>query len=834
MQELLASRPNDEAFAYFYFNRNDSSRRSPPAALCSLVRQLSVLTSDRGLPQALVQLYYGKKQRQRELAEDCLHEADAAHLLRQLAEVFPQTTLVLDALDECDSETRLSLVNLLDELVRSAGRPVKIFISSRLDEDIRQRYKRRPNLAIRAVDNQDDIARYVKATMAGRPDWSGKVSHSLRQEIVQTLMDRSEGMLVTHTCNVPSSFYSPSFTKPAGTQHLLRANRFQWAALQLGQLLQLWRESDIRARLGKLPIGLEQTYDELHAAIRAQPGSAPAVAERAFQWVMCAFRPLKAAELVAAVCQDPELDSVQPVDVDIEFVRRACRNLLVVNPKEGTCGFSHLSVQEYFETRVWSASQAHGLVAKTCLTLLIAKSVDLPHTLDSSASGDPAVLTEPSGVHYELPYAVEYWPKHINEHGDDNVDARLTRLLQSFLGSMDASSAAFKNWSNCYKMLWRNGIDGLFPTTSASFCICYYGFNQILADWWVKGFHDPHQRNNQGQSLLHLAVMSNSLVVTKRLLGYGLRVDLQAYDGAYALTTAAQCGNVSLAKLLLDAGADVNARGGMYGCPLGAAAYWGREGVVRLLLDAGADVNAMGGMYDCPLGAAAYGGWKGVVRLLLDAGADVNAMGGMYGCPLGVAAAKGEEGMVRLLMDASADVNAVGGEYGCPLGAAAYWGMEGVVRLLLDAGADVNAKGGKHGCPLGAAACGKELQAAQLLLDSGADMNLHGGFCSLRLLSAAAHHQGIIMLLQLETRCDAVENGGLLNTVLSCAAMSDYGFDLKLMQLLLKTWASLLPHSRGQRALAPAYSDEDDHLRDVSSDVRTKVKRKEKSRRNSV
>jgi Cdc6-like AAA superfamily ATPase len=194
IQEELADQPNNEAFAYFYFNRNDPSRHSPPAALCSLVRQLSVSAKDQALPHALAQLYLNKKRQQRELAEDCLHEVDAAQLLCQLADVFPQTTLVLDALDECDAETRLSLVNLLEELVRKASRPVKILISSRLDQDIRQRYESGPNVAIRAVDNQDDISQYVKAKMVERPDWSGNLSSSLREEIVQTLTDKSEGM----------------------------------------------------------------------------------------------------------------------------------------------------------------------------------------------------------------------------------------------------------------------------------------------------------------------------------------------------------------------------------------------------------------------------------------------------------------------------------------------------------------------------------------------------------------------------------------------------------------------------------------------------------------
>ncbi len=55
-------------------------------------------------------------------------------------------------------------------------------------------------------------------------------------------------------------------------------NRFQWAALQLKQLFERNRESDILLRLGKLPSNLEQAYNELYDIIRAGPDSAPTVA----------------------------------------------------------------------------------------------------------------------------------------------------------------------------------------------------------------------------------------------------------------------------------------------------------------------------------------------------------------------------------------------------------------------------------------------------------------------------------------------------------------------------------------------------------------------------
>jgi ankyrin repeat protein len=275
----------------------------------------------------------------------------------------------------------------------------------------------------------------------------------------------------------------------------------------------------------------------------------------------------------------------------------------------------------------------------------------------------------------------------------------------------------------------------------------------------------------------------------------------------------------ALVQLLLDEGAGVNAKSGSPVSPLGAAAYSNNESMVQLLLDAGADVNARSSAYGCPLALAAHQGSESAMRLLLDAGADINAEAGRYGCPLGAATSVGEEGAVRLLLNAGADINNSGGAYGCPLGTAAWWHQDSVVRLLLDAGADVNAEGGRFGYPLGAAASvNNYIESVRLLLDSGADIDRYGGSCSLDLLSTTAQRHGVIARLQLKTTCDAVENGGLLNTVLSCAALTEEGFSSELTQLLVKTWASLPPCPRAQRVIAPLYTEEYDWRRLTDSD----------------
>ncbi len=60
IQLVLESQRNDEAFAYFYINRNDASRSSPSAALRSIARQLSATADGSAMHKALVGGVYGQ------------------------------------------------------------------------------------------------------------------------------------------------------------------------------------------------------------------------------------------------------------------------------------------------------------------------------------------------------------------------------------------------------------------------------------------------------------------------------------------------------------------------------------------------------------------------------------------------------------------------------------------------------------------------------------------------------------------------------------------------------------------------------------------------------
>ena len=443
-------------------------------------------------------------------------------------------------------------------------------------------------------------------------------------------------------------------------------SRFQWASLQIAQLLELLRERDIRDRLGKLPETLEEAYNEIYARIQAQKGSAPDIANRVFQWVICSCSPLTPAELVTAVCQDPETDVIDPVDIDTSIVLAACHNLLVVDQELGVCRLSHLSVQEYFERR-WSQSQANSLVAKVCRLML---------NDPAQQELNPGLISEHDqnrGMSDLIQYAALHWATHVQRHGEESIDGRLPILLKRFLGSMNKSGPAYRSWHKmittlfedrpAYIKFWSVPLyrvyGQLVPPSTPSFAICSFGFYQILLDWWVFGFINVDQRN---------------------------------YNNASLLQIAAKAGHEVVVRLLLEAKADVEAKDNYGQTALYCAAQDGHEEVVRLLLEAKADIEAKNNDGWTALHWAVWDGHKEVVRLLLEAKADVEAKDNDGWTALHKAAWHGHEDVVRLLLEAKADVEAKDNEGQTALYRAAWHGRKEVLRLLFKAKADVEAK----------------------------------------------------------------------------------------------------------------------------------------------
>lgn len=102
---------------------------------------------------------------------------------------------MLDALDECDRDKRRKVVEVFDCLIKDSAMPVKIFISSRPDGDIKKRLVHPSNIEILANDNQNDISKYIKKEIVNHERWH-KMNDPLRNDIVATLQAQSGGMYV--------------------------------------------------------------------------------------------------------------------------------------------------------------------------------------------------------------------------------------------------------------------------------------------------------------------------------------------------------------------------------------------------------------------------------------------------------------------------------------------------------------------------------------------------------------------------------------------------------------------------------------------------------------
>ena len=83
-----------------------------------------------------------------------------------LANFYPCTTIILDALDECDKHKRGELIEAFRHIIKKASNLVRVLISSRDDDDISYELSRTTDLRVKATDNSRDIEQYVNAEVS--------------------------------------------------------------------------------------------------------------------------------------------------------------------------------------------------------------------------------------------------------------------------------------------------------------------------------------------------------------------------------------------------------------------------------------------------------------------------------------------------------------------------------------------------------------------------------------------------------------------------------------------------------------------------------------------
>ncbi|KAI9787978.1 MAG: hypothetical protein M1816_007282, partial [Peltula sp. TS41687] len=159
MQGFHAGHNNPPAFFYCSRNTAEPARSEPQAIIASLARQLSNLRPEHPLLKPAIEIH--KKKEAQGFASGRLRIEESCALIIQLVEHYPLTIIVIDALDECNPEKRDDLLEALETILEESSNLVKIFVSSRDDQDIVLHFQHYPNLEIKSDRNTDDIVRWA-------------------------------------------------------------------------------------------------------------------------------------------------------------------------------------------------------------------------------------------------------------------------------------------------------------------------------------------------------------------------------------------------------------------------------------------------------------------------------------------------------------------------------------------------------------------------------------------------------------------------------------------------------------------------------------------------
>ena len=115
--------------AYFYCNRAEENRREPQSILNTLIQQLAQTKSGKDkLLGPVVDIYRDREEQGQTSSRLSLREGQ--ELFIQLTDIYPQTTIFVDTLDEVEIDTRLLLLKALINIIEKSKNLVKIFATT--------------------------------------------------------------------------------------------------------------------------------------------------------------------------------------------------------------------------------------------------------------------------------------------------------------------------------------------------------------------------------------------------------------------------------------------------------------------------------------------------------------------------------------------------------------------------------------------------------------------------------------------------------------------------------------------------------------------------------
>lgn len=188
------------ASSYCSKNASEIERSDPCEIVRSILRQLGGRGNVRkNIHDTIVSEYECRNSGAKDTGFDIprLSMQDCVRLLLNIIASDP-ATIVIDAIDELQPNKRHELINVLKKLVKDSENVVKIFLTSRDNDQISALLTEFPHLRISAEDNREDmemfIDHHISLAIQSRRLLGGVVNSSLKEDLSRALVESAGEM----------------------------------------------------------------------------------------------------------------------------------------------------------------------------------------------------------------------------------------------------------------------------------------------------------------------------------------------------------------------------------------------------------------------------------------------------------------------------------------------------------------------------------------------------------------------------------------------------------------------------------------------------------------
>ncbi|KAK6373649.1 hypothetical protein LTS17_008142 [Exophiala oligosperma] len=536
--------------AYFYYDASTIESLTPETFFGACIKQFCSQLPE--IPDNIRDAYKRAADRLGTPRQASLNELQ--NFLTRLLDKARSCIILVDGLDETPDYG--VVCDFLTSTITSGHHPLRVFISSRPDVDLRRRLGGFQEILVPETAVEDDIGLYIRSRI-GHDTRLRHMSDKMKQKVELSLRVDSHGM-------------------------------FRWVQCQLDAISRLRTDAAIKQALTSLPSSLEGAYTRI---LRSIPNEDIMYARRALLWLAHASSPLTLPELATVVALEPPSIVLETGHLDPDLalndpsdVLEICGSLVSYNPISGTTRLAHHSVREFLTQRLDRTSEfhippkeSHRTMAEICLMYLL---------LDDFAKGPlfPREFQETCVKYPLLRYAATNWTFHLSMADESSSSRNSSRpkcgsnTTKSWISEKvtTSSSTYYSNDEKGASDLEKNNdteqvllpvILRLFtPSSNPRF---YFWLQAILSDS-RHGYLPPDSDLVRATPLYYAA--SYGLTETVRALISGLEDNDDDDDD-----------NGGRADFL-------NTRAGRYGGTALHAAVWrNRPDILKLLLDAGAD-----------------------------------------------------------------------------------------------------------------------------------------------------------------------------------------------------------------------------------------------------